>query len=156
LVGVLALLLFQIIHNGVEVLQGLGKSVAAGRDVGVMEAKEGQAEDAEKLEGRIGLHLGLRNRVAGGKPRALDRGSAKRVASAHRKRVPVGDREAQMILEGLAEHDPVRIVPAVGKGLLTGRTLVLYCFERAKDCFGHGESPIVVKKNQNRACELPG
>jgi hypothetical protein len=84
-----------------------------------MEAKEGKADHPEKLEGRIGLHLGLCNRVAGGKPRALDGGSAKRVASPHRKRVPVGDREAQMILEGLAEDYPFGIVPTVGKGLLT-------------------------------------
>ena len=143
------MLLFEIIHHGVEVLQGLGKRLAAGRDVGVMEAKEGQAEHSEELEGRIGLHLGLRNRVAGGKPRALDGGSAKRVASSHRQRVPVGDREAQMILEGLAEYDPVGIVPAVGEGLLTGRPLVFYCFERAKDCFGHGESPIVQEKSKS-------
>jgi hypothetical protein len=120
-----------------------------------MEAKEGQADHSEKLESRIGFHLGLRNRVAGLKPRALDRGSAKRVASCHPKRVPVGDREAQMILEGLAEYDPVSIIPAVGKGFLTRRALVCYCFERAKDCFGHCESPIV-QENQNRVCELPG
>jgi hypothetical protein len=48
-----------------------------------------------------------------------------------------------MILEGLAEYHPVSIVPTVGKGLLAGRTLVLYCFERAKDCFSHDESPVV-------------
>jgi hypothetical protein len=53
-----------------------------------------------------------------------------------------------MILEGFAQYDPVSVIPAVGKGLLTGSTLVLYCFERTKDCFGHCESPIVEEKSK--------
>ena len=49
-------------------------SLASGRDLPIMEAKEGQADCSEKLEGRVGLHLGLCNMIAGLKPRTLQRG----------------------------------------------------------------------------------
>jgi hypothetical protein len=74
--------------------------------------------------------------------------------------VPIGNGHAEMILEGFAHYDPVRVVPAVGKGVLAGRPFVLYGFKRAKNCFDHCfdhfESPIVEEKNRNRAGEPLG
>ena len=63
---------------------------------------------------RIGLEPRSIHTVA--EPGALEGRPAERVGARPGEGMPIGDGEAEVVLQPLAEHEPIRVVPAVGEG----------------------------------------
>jgi hypothetical protein len=87
---------------------------AFGAHVGVMEAEERHAENAEHLEGHVGLEPRASSIVSPNQGRSKV-WPAEGVAPRPGEAVPVGDGEAQVILQPLAHHHLVGIVVAEGE-----------------------------------------
>jgi hypothetical protein len=106
----LGLLALEVVDSRAQVIRALGERRAFGPHVGVVEAVVGHAERRKQLECHVGLLFRGGHRVA--EPRPLERLAAERIAAGPDERVPVAYGEAQMLLEALAEHDAIRVVPA--------------------------------------------
>ena len=99
-----------------DVAVGFGERRAFRRDVAVVEGEERHAEQAEHLEGDVGLHprqpsIGSSVCIHGRMKVSPPNGSV----PGQRERVPVADGEAQVVLHALAEHLLVGVVPAKGE-----------------------------------------
>jgi hypothetical protein len=89
-----------------------------GRDVEVVEGKEGHAQQREQLEGGLGLLARLLHRIAArGMPWPQERLGPERIEPTPHEAVPVADGEAQMICHALAQNHALGPVPAVGDRL---------------------------------------
>jgi hypothetical protein len=108
-------LLLEHVDDGGEVLQMLGQRLAGRRHVGVMESEEGHVEDAEQVEGDVGLGLGHRHRVAAVHPRPQEGLAAKRVAARPAERMPIAHGETQMVFHAPPGDDAVLVVILVGE-----------------------------------------
>ena len=140
----------------------LGERRAFRRDVAVVEGEERHAEQLEHLEGDVGLELRLLHVVA--EPGPQEGLAAERVGARPGEGVPVADGEAEMILHALAEHLPVRVVPAEGEGIAAFRPLVAdrllvaekagaHDFERLLD--GGIERAIALRRRRDRLRPRP-
>ncbi|MNV35126.1 hypothetical protein D3C71_1265620 [compost metagenome] len=118
----LFLLLCEVIDDLVEVLGVLRKRLAFRAHVGIVEAVIGCAEQREHLEGDIRLQLGLVHLPV--IPRTVERASTKGVSALPGKRVPIGDRKAQMIFHPLARNYFIWVVEAIGQRIGAVRPLV--------------------------------
>ena len=94
----------------VEVGVALLEVVALGGDVAIVERVERGAELLEELEGDLGLALGVGDRVGAVVPGPQRRADAERVGERIAERVPVDDREPEVLLHRLAVDDLVGIV----------------------------------------------
>src|SRR6185295_6704804 len=77
-----------------------------------MEGEEGHIEQAEQLEGGIGLGPRQRHRIRAMVPGPQECLAAERIAAGPAERMPVADRETQVILEPPSAHDTILVVPA--------------------------------------------
>ena len=93
----------------------LGQRLAGRRDVGVMEGEERHVEDAEQVEGDVGLVLGQGHRVAAVHPRPQEGLAAERVAARPAERMPVAHGEAQMVFHAPPGDDAVLVVIMIGE-----------------------------------------
>ena len=131
-----ALLLFlEHLDDGVEVAVGLAQVLAFGRDVAVVEGVEGRAELFQELEGHAHAGLGHLHRVGAVLPRADGGADAEHVGELAANRVPVGDREAQMVLHRLAGDQFVGVVVLEGERVLGVRSFVLDLGNAGEECF---------------------
>jgi hypothetical protein len=96
-----------------EVAVALRERRALRRRVAVVEGEERRAEDAEHLEGGVGL--GLRPVHPLAEPRPLEGLAAEGVVARPDEIVPVADRDAQLLGHRPAHHHPVGLVEAVGE-----------------------------------------
>src|SRR5208337_1247714 len=80
------------------------------RDVPVVERVKRGSQLLEKLEGHLGLALGVGHRVAAIVPGTVCRTHSERIGQCVAKRVPVDDREPEMLLHRLATDDFAGIV----------------------------------------------
>ncbi len=119
-----------------DVLAGRGR---VGHHVHVVEGVERRAQLLEKGEGVQGLELG---QLLGGRrsrlPRAVEHPLAEDVGARPGKAVPVADRHAQVLGEGLAQHHAARVVVAEGQRVVRARTLIADLVEGFEDVLGHG------------------
>ena len=104
---------FEDVGDLVEALGAFGEGRALRPDIGVVEAEIGDAEQREHLEGDVGLELRVLHRVA--EPRTLESLAAERIAARPGEGVPIGDREAQVVLHPLARDHLVLVVEAIGE-----------------------------------------
>ncbi|MCY1559887.1 hypothetical protein D9M68_969690 [compost metagenome] len=86
-----------------------------------MEGEEGRVQQAKELERDIGLAQRHLQRIAARVPWTQETRVAKRVAAVAHEAVPVAGRKAQLVFHAFAEHQPVLVVVAVGKGLVGRR-----------------------------------
>ena len=105
-----ALLVLQNLDHLVEVRVALLERLALGGDVAVVEGIEGDAELLEELERGVDLTLRISDRAAAVVPGTHRRAHAERVRQRVAERVPVDNREPQVLLERLASDDLVRNV----------------------------------------------
>ena len=96
------LLLLQHGDDLVEVGVGLAEGLAFRGNVAIMEAVEGSAELLHELEGHVNALDGHVHGVGAVLPRTAIAAGAERVGAGAAEGVPIGDREAQMLLHGLA------------------------------------------------------
>ena len=93
-----------------------------------MEAVERHAELGEELERGLHLLLGGGHRLGtggeGGMPRPIERSRTEDVEPVPRERVPVADREAQVVLHAAAGDDTIGVVPAERKRVVAVGALV--------------------------------
>ena len=111
-------------HDVVEIGIALRERCALGGHVPVMEGEERHAQLLEELERHRELHFGERERVAVTRPRSQERLTAELVGAGPGEAVPVGNGKAEVVLHALAEHFPVRVVPAEGHRVIGARPFV--------------------------------
>ena len=85
---------------------------AFGRGVDVVEGEERHIEQAEQLEGDVGLGARLRHRIRAMVPGPQESLATEGIAAGPAERMPVADGEAQMILEPPSAHDAILVVPS--------------------------------------------
>jgi len=103
----------EVLEDRRQVLLALPWGLALRRDITVVEGEVRDAEPGEEIERDVGLGAGLCHRIAGHLPRALERPVvAERIEAVPDERVPVADREAQLLCHGFTEDDPVLVVGA--------------------------------------------
>ncbi len=108
-------LLLEQIGDGVEIGDGLGERCTFRRRIDVVEGEIGHVEQAEQLEGDVGLGARLFHRIRAVVPGPQERLAAEGITARPAQRMPVAGRKAQMILEPAAVDDAVLVVPAEGK-----------------------------------------
>ena len=91
----------------IEIGVALLEVVAFGGDVAIVERVERGAELLEELEGDLGLALGVRDGVGAVVPGPQRGADAERVGENVTERMPVDDREAEVLLHRLAVDDLV-------------------------------------------------
>ena len=96
---------FQDLDDGIEIFVGFAQRLAFRRDVAVMKGVERRAEFFDELERGPRAIFGIGHRVRAVVPRTDGGADAKRVGAGAAKRVPIDDREAQMIAHGFAFDD---------------------------------------------------
>ena len=109
--------LLQLLRVGdklVEIPVGLDQTAAFRRDVAVMETPEGRLDLDEELEGGIHPRLGDGDGILALLPRADDGARTEWIGAYSAKRMPIGDGEAQVLLQRLAVDHLVRIVVLEG------------------------------------------
>src|SRR5690606_31632980 len=94
----------------VEVLVRLGERAAFRRDVAIVKAPEWRANFLEEFKRSIHAHLGDGDGVLALFPRAHDGAGAERIRADAAERMPIGDREAQMLAHRLPVVHLVGIV----------------------------------------------
>ena len=110
----------------------LAQRRALGRDVAVVEGEERRAQQAEELEGDVGLLLRLlpsrrrRRRARGAGRCSPPNGSM----PAPDEAVPVAHREAQVLRHALAQHLALRVVPAVVERSVAGLEIRAFVAQR--------------------------
>jgi hypothetical protein len=118
---------------------------ALGCDVAVVEAVVGHAELGEELEGRVHLLARRLHRVGGGRerrmPGAVERPRAEDVEAVPGERVPVADREAEVVLHAPAGHHAVGVVPVEGQRLVAVGAQVGDPLGDVGEELGHGFPP---------------
>jgi hypothetical protein len=77
-----------------------------------VEGEEGHIEQAEQLEGDVGLGPRQRHRIRAMMPGSQECLAAKGIATGPTERMPVADRDTQVILEPPSAHDAILVVPA--------------------------------------------
>ncbi len=92
------------VDDGAQVAVGFREARAFRRHVAVMEGEERRAQQAEHLEGDIGLHLRHGHRITIGKPGPLEGRPAEGIVALPAEGMPIADGEAQVILHALAQH----------------------------------------------------
>ncbi len=110
--------LLQLLGMGddlVEVAVRLGEGAALGGDVAVVEGVEGGSDLGEELEGGVHPVLGDGDGVLALFPGTDDGAGAEGIGAGSAEGVPIGDGEAEMVLEGLAVDHLVGIVVAEGE-----------------------------------------
>src|SRR4030095_6614350 len=82
------------------------------RGVDVVEGEKWHVEQEVQLDGDIGLWPRQRHRIRAMTPGPQDRLAAEGIAAGPAERMPVADRETQVILEPPSAHDTILVVPA--------------------------------------------
>ena len=104
--------------NFIEITIRFSQRAAFGRNVAVMERIEWRTDFREELKRRIHADFRDGDRVFPFFPRADNCAGAKRVGADAAKRVPIGDREPHVALQGHAVDDFLRIVVPESQGIL--------------------------------------
>src|SRR5262249_24378261 len=102
---------------------------------------ERRIEQLEELERDVGLQLGCLHRVF--EPGAQEGLAAKGGATLPGEGVPVGDGEAQVVLQAFAEYHFVLVVMAEGQRIGAVRAFVFYFLDVTKKSGAHVMSPCV-------------
>jgi hypothetical protein len=84
------------------------------------------AELREQFEREIRLRVCAFQRIAGAVPRPLEGARAEHVGAGPAERMPIADRQPQMIFHPLAEHELVAIVVAIRKRIVRVRAFVAH------------------------------
>src|SRR5690606_10282454 len=116
--------LLRVRDHLVEVAVRLAERAAFRGDVAIMEAPEGRLDLLEKLERGIEPALGVGDVVLRSLPRPADRARAERIGAGAAERVPVRDREAQVLLQRAAVDHLGRVVVPEGEGVRRTRAFV--------------------------------
>ena len=130
-------LAFEQIGDRVEIGDGLGKRPAFRRDVGVMKGEERHIEQAEQLEGDVGLGAGEIHRIGAMLPGPQEGLAAERIAAGPAERMPVADGEPQLILQPPAADHAIPVVPSERQrcgrvpAAISDRS---FCFEEIRCC----------------------
>lgn len=115
---------FGVFHHRGQPFLELRQRVARLHHVHIVEAVVGDRAFGHELESGVHLVFGAGNRVGGGVPwEGLCR-TAELVLTSGAERVPVGHRELEVLLHGLAHHHAVLVVIMEGQ-----RVLGLLAFE---------------------------
>lgn len=108
------------------------------RDVAIVEAEERHTELGKEFECDIGLVLGRGDRIdACGQPRPIERALSEHVAPGPAERVPVADREAEMIGHAPPCDDAIGVVPTEAELPVADRSHVADRFDLGEERSGH-------------------
>ena len=93
-----------------------GERGAFRRGIDVVEGEEGDIEQAEQLEGDIGLGPRQLHRIRAMVPGPQECLAAEGIAAGPAERMPVAGGKTEVILEPLAVNHAIPVVPAEGEG----------------------------------------
>ena len=129
---------FQDLDDGVEIFVRLAQCPAFRRDIAVVKGVERRAEFLDELERDPRAVFGIGHRVRAVVPRADGGANAERVGAGAAERVPIDDREAQMIAHGFAGDDFGGVVMFEGQRIFGFRAFEFYFRDIFKNSF-HGD-----------------
>ena len=113
-----------MIGNSIQCVAAGLEIVQLRRDIAIVEAVEAETELLHHLKACIGHTLRVVDAAAAVVPWALTRRAAEGIAGAALQRMPVGEREAQVLAHGLLAHDFVGIVVTEGETVLRLRPFI--------------------------------
>ena len=106
------LVLFGSLHNFLQVLFRFGHAVAFRGNIAVVEAVEGRRDLSKEFEGSVEASAGSIHGIAVIVPGKHPSARPKGIASGIGEGVPVGNREAQVLLHGFVAYLPIFVVIA--------------------------------------------
>ena len=106
---------FGVLHHRGETLLELGQRVARLHHIHIVETVVRDRALGHELECGVHLEFGAGDRVGGVVPREGLRGPAELVLAPGAERVPVGHRELEMLLHGLAHDHAVLVIIVEGQ-----------------------------------------
>ena len=105
----------EIVSHLVNIFQRLAQRIPFRRNIPVMKSEERNIEHTKEIERRIRLGARGSQGIASIHPGPKNSRRTKRIASVHRKAMPIGHRKSQMLTQRFAENDAVAVIPAIGE-----------------------------------------
>jgi hypothetical protein len=105
-------------------LLGLGAARTFFDQIDIVEAVVGDTELGDELKSRVSFHLRTGEGVFALVPRELEGAGTERVRACAAERVPVTNRELEVLLQRLSRDDAILVVPPECERVVRFRTLI--------------------------------